>query len=516
MASDPLIKPGRSKETYLEEAKVSMIKDIGLRIPQEVYTFFTNPGGHSLILRGNAGAGKTTFALQTIEDLSAIEKSFYFPTRVSDASLFSQFPWLKDKLDQMLVSHQVNGRKSNGNGHVIELHREGLGELKGIAPSRSPVSKGHMQVSIGKELGEIESLYSIIEDRLPERTLLVIDSLDALAERNGMSCVRLLTAVQKDIVEGYHSNVLYVLESPEQQLDYLGDGVVKVSLGQHQGRRTREIEILKLRGTEIGQPKYLCTLKGGRLQSFGYWWERSLLASRPWGVVPDIDSHISTGIRDLDGLLLGGLERGSVVLMELGTGVPLSVAGTIEASLVANFVSQNRGVIWMPLRKASVESARNRVIGLVPKDSFDRLVRIPELATNMGGGSSHCLMPIEGSNAGSDFKWQNVSYALQAAEQPLLSLIGFDTLESIYGPAVMDQMIDHLAAMRRNRGVFVGMVSPSTSSTQRLADLASVDLRIERIGGTVVIYGEEPFTECNAMALKEQEQGGSICLTPIV
>jgi len=493
-----------------------MIKDFGLRIPQEVYSFFTNPGGHSLILRGNAGAGKTTFALQIIEDLSEIEKSYYYPTRVSDGSLFSQFPWLKDKLDQWLVSHQTSSKKSNGHGHMVELHREGLGTLKGISPSRSVTAKGHMQVSIGKDLGEIESLYDIIEDRLPDRTLMVIDSLDALAERNGMNCVKLLTAIQKDIVEGYHSNVLCVLESPEQQLDYLGDGVIKVSLGEHQGRRTREIDILKLRGTEIQQPKYLCTLKGGKLQSFGYWWERNFQASRPWASLPDIDTHVSTGIKDLDNLLLGGLEKGAVVLIELGTGVPMSVAGTIESSLVANFVAQNRGVIWMPLRKASVESARNRVISMVPKESFDKLVRIPELATNMGSAWSQSLMPIEGSHAGSDLKWQNITYALQSAESPYLSLIGFDTLESIYGGGVMEQLIDHLAAMRRNKGVFVGIVSPSTSSTQRLADLSTVDLRIERIGGTVVIYGEEPFTECNAMALKEQEQGGSICLTPIV
>jgi len=494
-----------------------MIRENGLRIPQEVHNFFMNPGGHSLIVRGNAGAGKTTFALQIIEDLSAMERSYYLPTRVSDASLFLQFPWLKEKMDQFQMANiKGNGYKNNNNGHEIELHREGLGELKGIAPNRAAQAKGHMQVSIGKDVGEIEALYGIIEDRLPERTLLIIDSLDALADRNGISCVRLLTAIQKDIVEGYGSNVLYVLESPEQMLDYLGDGVIKLSLGEHNGRRTRELEILKLRGCEIQQPKYLCTLKGGKLQSFNYWWERNSPTVRPWTVVPDKNGQVSTGIKDLDDLLMGGLEKGSIMLMELGPGVPLSVTGTIEASLVSNFVSQNHGVIWMPLRKASAESARNRVVGSIAKDSFDRLVRIPELATNMGTNWSQSLMPIEGSHAGSDLKWQNIVYALQGAEAPYLSLLGFDSLESIYGGQVMGQLLDHLAAIRRNNGLFVGMVSASTASAQRLADLATVYVKIERIGGTVVIYGQEPFTECNAMLAKEQDQGGDISLIPIV
>jgi KaiC/GvpD/RAD55 family RecA-like ATPase len=493
-----------------------MIQDNGLRIPQEVYNFFTNPGGHSLVLRGNAGAGKTTLALQIIEDLSAIERSYYFPTRVSDQALFAQFPWLKEKMEKLrLPPARLSKQRSNSNGQVVDLHRDGLGTLKGIGPTKALNSKTTMQVSIGKDMEEIENLYEVIEDRLPERTLLVIDSLDALAERNGLTCIKLLSSIQKDIVEGYGSNVLYVLESPEPMLDYLGDGVIKVSLSEHQGRRLREIEILKLRGTEIQQPKYLCTLKGGKMRSFGYWWERNL-AKKSWMPIPDGEGRVSTGILDMDHLLQGGIERSAVVMVELGTGVPLSVASTFEASLVSNFISHGRGVIWIPVRKASAESVRNRVSSHVPKEQFDRLVKVPELASSLGPGYVPCVLPVEGSNAGSDLKWQNISYALQGAAQPYLSLIGFDTLESMYGVGVMESLVDHLTAIRRNGGVFVGMVTPSSASASRLADLATVTLRIERIGGTVVLYGEEPFTECNAMALMEQERGGNIGLTPIV
>ncbi|MCU0861307.1 MAG: hypothetical protein MUE65_03210, partial [Methanomassiliicoccales archaeon] len=436
-----------------------MTQERVLRIPPEVFAFFTNPGGHSLILRGNAGAGKTTFALQIIEDLAAVEKSYYFPTRVSDGSLFTQFPWLKDKMGELRLPPAGAGTmRDNGNGELVEMHREGLAALKGITPTRMSSGKGTMHVAIGKDLAEIELIYDVIEDRMPERILLVVDSLDALAERNGVSCVRLLTSIQKDVVEGYGSNVLYVLESPEPMLDYLGDGVIKVALGEHQGRRVREIEILKLRGTEIQQPKYLCTLKGGKLRSFSHGWERQLAPSKAWSALPDQEGRLSTGVRDLDQLLLGGLEKGTVAMVELGTGVPMSLAGTLESALVANYLAHGRGVLWMPLRKASAESARGRLAPMVPKEQLDRLLRIPELAKNMGSGGGQSVMPIEGSHAGSDLKWQNVSCSLQAAAQPYLSLLGFDTLESIYGPGVMEQLIDHLAAMRRNKGVFVGLV----------------------------------------------------------
>ena len=68
--------------------------------PREIIRFLSSPGGHSLILRGMAGTGKTTLALQLIEELAAVQQSYYMSTRVSDQSLFNQFPWLLDKVKE--------------------------------------------------------------------------------------------------------------------------------------------------------------------------------------------------------------------------------------------------------------------------------------------------------------------------------------------------------------------------------------------------------------------------------
>ena len=388
-----------------------MIQETGMRIPQEVYRFFSNPGGHSLILRGNAGAGKTTFALQTIEDLAAIEKSYYFPTRVSDESLFLQFPWLKQKMDVFL---QTNGDKKGMPGTKWQP-RQGLCKLKGLSPSKPSSGKDHMSVSIGKDIGEIENLYKMVESRLPERTLLVIDSLDALAERNGIPCVKLICAIQKDLVEEYGANVLCILESPEQLLDYLGDGVIRIGMMDHNGRRMREIEMLKLRGCEIQQPKYLCTLKGGRLQSFGYWWERPFVSQKPWKPVPDSNDRLSTGIKDLDGMMMGrprawfrGPDRTWLWRADIRR-------SAIENSFVSNFASLNRGVVWVPLRKASAENVRARVTANLQKETFDKCVRVGEHVSGMAG--SQYIIPLEGSDASSDFKWQTLNYHLQGTGQ---------------------------------------------------------------------------------------------------
>jgi hypothetical protein len=80
---------GRGKVTA-ENRKI-----VGL--PPEIHRFFTNPGGHSMIVKGRAGTGKTTLVLQMLEEVFTGLDNFYLSSRVSDTALYKQFPWLLSK-----------------------------------------------------------------------------------------------------------------------------------------------------------------------------------------------------------------------------------------------------------------------------------------------------------------------------------------------------------------------------------------------------------------------------------
>lgn len=475
------------------------------RIPPEVVKFFNNPGGHSLILRGHAGSGKTTFALQTIEDLSNLERSYYLSTRVSDTSLYLQFPWLKDLPENMVVKEEVQSERA----------RARLKALKGSESEILQIPEGEITISIGRELKEIERIYDSVERNLPDKSFVVIDSIDAMAEKYELSPAKLINTIQKDLVEDMGANVLFVLESSEPHLDYLGDGVVLLTSSLYNRRRIRELDILKLRGCEIRQPKYLFTLKGGKLQCF-YNEMEGELPRKKWVPIEDSNGKISTGIADLDRLLNGGMEKGSINLIELGEGIPNEVIRSIEYSLVANFLSWNRGVLWVPLRKASPDSVRNEIVQYVGEDRFDRFVRIPVSPSMLVEINGRYIMTVEGRDASADLKWRNIEYSLEGAKHPILSLIGFDTLESIYRGDLMDQLMEYISTLKSKGGVFVGITSPASRSIRRLADLATAYIRVERIGGTVIIYGENPFTCCNAVTFDCRENGSDMTLTEIV
>jgi KaiC/GvpD/RAD55 family RecA-like ATPase len=496
------------------------------KFPKEVVKFLASPGGHSLILRGMAGTGKTTLALQTIEELAAVQQSYYMSTRVSDQSLFNQFPWLMDKVKEgEILKARKKMRKKPDSEQQVEKILLGLAALKGEMKSekvRAPrrelaklqgliesggedqiaepgTKEDELVVSVGAMMPEIEMAYDIVDKALPDRTLVVIDSIDALAEKYGVSPSRMINTLQKDLVEGCGTNLVYVLETPDPLLDYLGDGVIYLSLNNSTGRRIRELDILKLRGCEIRQPKYVYTLLGGRVRTFEYTRYMKPDKPKPFAAIPDEDGkHVSTGNADLDEMTEGGLRKGTITLIELSPGVPVIASAAIENAIICNSVAQKRGVAWIPTKKTGSETARDELLGFVSADAFDKNVRILEPHAPSGTPKPYSVT-LEGEDIKVDMKWQDVEYNLRNTGSPILAIVGFDSLESVYGPGVLDGMMDFLTSLLNNDGIFVATVTPSVKSTSRLSDLAHTHLRIDKQSGVTVIRGEEPYTAPHAM-----------------
>ncbi len=500
----------------------TMKQEESVRIPQEVITFFCKPGGHSLIVRGEAGTGKTTLALQLIEELAQYNNSHYLSTRVSDLLLLVQFPWLGEKIYgkeyASFMKNQVPwlaGEADADTAHVIprdDGNRDvGLKKLMDIYHDERRTSSEDYPA-----MEDVNRVYDAVKGALPRRSLVVIDSLDALAERHGLENAPFITAIQKDLVESYGANIIFVFENNEKEYDYLADASVVLSAQEHQGRTVRHMKVQKLRGCEIKQFRYLFTLKGGRLQTFGNIKALDVTPDREWSTLTDNRGKISSGLVDLDRLLGGGFSPGAAVLYEIGKNVPMEIISLLEQSLVANFASQRRGALWLPMKRVSADTVKKQLSAAIHPNLFDKSVRIPELATQSEAGRSNHVLRVEGSDIATDIKWDVLTYALKGADMPYLTMFGFDTLESIYGEDVMSGLTEHIATLKQNGGVFVALSSESTRSKDKLIDLSTVHLKIERIDGVLTIYGDEPFTECNAVTLEWRERGGCLSLTPIV
>ncbi|MFH0816565.1 MAG: gas vesicle protein GvpD P-loop domain-containing protein [Methanobacteriota archaeon] len=530
-------------------------------LPGVLTNFFESRGGHSLILKGPAGTGKTTLALQIVETMARTERTQYISSRVSDVALYAQFPWLAEKNRQrnllmasmgflkvlhpktcggvqtklpealLLAAEKLLMVFNQAETSESALGREELRKLEGQieageadesaeeARGSGTFSGDSITFDVGSDLPEIEVAYDTVEAAQPGKALIVFDSIDALAEKYGISKTRLVNTIQKDVVESGRANVVYVLESHgPTALDYLGDGVISLSTGEHAGRRVRTMKIEKLRGRAIPHPNLNYTLLDGRIrifepQRFGE--VKTAAHEGRRSPVPDPDGQtVSMGDRDMDALF-GGLSKGSVNLVEVGPGIPAEVSSLLAAMIVANFVGQGRGVAHLPGGRGNGFTVRDSFTRHMGLEEFYEHVRVFEM--NIIGGEDRLqnVLLVEGAQMDTDFRWDNIEYNLPASKKPMLSLLALDMLERIYGPAWYDGMNSHLFSVRRAEGVFVGMTSGGRSPEILLAS-SSVHIRLERVGGSVVMYGEKPYTTLHEVVLDSSDGSPRLKFVPIM
>jgi KaiC/GvpD/RAD55 family RecA-like ATPase len=390
------------------------------------------PGGHSLIVKGSAGTGKTTFALQLTEEIGGIGTSFYMSTRVSDESLYNQFPWLRERMRQ--AATEVAGRHYAKTLDEQAVHTEGSADIsfevrvrsekRGADPAKhrldrteldklegriemgeegdetydkhgeGEVAEGSLVFDLGSDLPEIDMAYDAVERNLPEKTLVLIDSINALAERYGIHASKLINTLQKDLVESGRANVVFILEdSGETRLDYLGDGVILFQAREHAGRRLRVMTIEKLRGTEVRQHKFLYTLDGARLRAFNIRPDERTGSPARWAPVPDPSKDkASTGNPALDALT-GGLHRARIMSFEFAPNVPSEYVDNLRLALICNFATLGRGVAHVPPRKSSLDLLREIVEPYVEPAVFDQHVRVFE-TTSLGGMEVPAPVPL--------------------------------------------------------------------------------------------------------------------------
>ncbi len=491
------------------------------RLPEDIIRFLGNHGGHSLIVKGSAGTGKTTFSLQLIEEMKGSQNSYYLSTRVSDESLYKQFPWLKTKIEES--RSRLAERTEKLNVDRTELNKlEGqieLGEAEELGGTfHGEVDEEGIVLDLGSYLPEVDVIYDTIEEALPKKTLVVIDSIDALSERYGIPAPKLINTFQKDLVESTKANVIYVLESSnESLLDYLGDGVISLfHSSDRNGRRIRMMDIQKLRGCEISHSKFLYTLLGGRLKVFSSQRLNGVGTSKQWESLPDPNEYmLSSGCKELDDLLGGGFRRGSINMIDIGDNIQSRHADILEYSLVSNFASMNRGVVWIPSKKATSKTVTEALSPYLKDHALEDNVRVYEKYGEGGAEDPH--HDIEGKDIGQDLEWRTAKYDLSKSEPPVTLLVGFDTLEAIYGSnTIVEELSDVLSFIRRMGDIFVGIITPSTMSTQRLADLTQTHIKLENIGGTTILYCEKPHTELYALEIATDKGYPMAKLSPIV
>ena len=446
-------------------------------IPQELHDFFNTAKGQTLLIKGDSGTGKSTFALELIREFSkSNEKSAYIFTRLEEEQIFNNFPLIQDLWKEKKIN---------------------------VFNRFDPIADGNR---FSKELDNLTEEETI--------GLFVIDTIDAISERFDHPNRKLKEII--DVIKKQKLNtVLIQEEGKETYLDYLADGIVSLMRSDYEGLRLRFISLDKLRGVEIMQSKYLVSLKNGRFQSFNPF-NPGDIKPRKWKSLKDKEAHFSTGIPDLDELMGGGYIKGSYNVIEIADNVTSEEYLAIIRPIILNFLSLDRGVIAVLTGGDHPESLRKDFTRFLDTQKFDKFMRIADYFSHTSGNPY--IIPLGVGRDEAIKRWSETVVEMRGKDnKPILDFTGFDTLEYTRGESLaIRELLNGVASTKVSNDLGLGIIKPGLKLTQGIKNMADTYLRIIDIARCCCIYGLKPQTLLYVITPDDELKYPSVKLTPLV
>lgn len=320
-------------------------------------TTFLTKEGNTLLIKGYAGAGKTTLALSLLGELAPNGRGVYVSSRVSQSKVHRELPW-------------------------AEFGSGGKASMKRFEDVRLGSPKYFMEAI----------LRAISKKGRSAPPVVVIDTWDGIAKEMArderLKAEKMLIAA----ADGSLARVVFVSEEPDRTtMDYLVDGVVELRREEWYGRVFREMELVKLRGTMIDQHKYLYTLDGGRFSMIPSYPD-SRSAPRPRArrpkTIPDQDGSVSFGSPHLDSVF-GGMKMGSAFSLVYDESIPYSAVRLLTVPAAVNALNLGKGVFYAPLPGTINKEVAGALRPYVDPDAFRNCLAIGSV-----GGESKGEPPL--------------------------------------------------------------------------------------------------------------------------
>lgn len=446
--------------------------------------------GFSLLIKGLPGTGKTILALSAIAEFAGSD-ALYISTRIPPPSLYKQFPWLKECIQPLNV---IDATKLYISADV----HFGLQTFPEVLYSR---------------LSRIEKPATVVVDSWDAMSVQIDDSKRAIS----------LQAAIAELVRESRINLILVTESMSvTPLDYLVDGIVVLRNYEIDYRRAREIEIKKLRGIEIGQHKYPFTLKGGRFQSFKPFERRRIEKRRRVELVPNTETHLSTGIPDLDKIIGGGFKRGSFCnIIESGGDISILGYQSIIAHMIINSIQQRNHCVCIPCCGWDERRLRRGILPFVSEDDYNKFFTVFEIGSEKKEDERENVRILKGELMKADFsKFKDFIYSL---EPPVMVIIGVDMLEYPYQlkeQRKLGEMVGLLSQlmtdMRDLGNVGAFGLTPELELGRELIHMASTHVKLTILHKCVILYCNRPETKLHCLENIVSDDTLKIKLTAIV
>jgi hypothetical protein len=456
---------GGSGPSDLAETRISTV--LGLK------QFMQGPI-NTLLIKGLAGTGKTTVALEILK-AAGKGKGAFVSSRVPKDLLETHIPAMKETIN---------------NQEFLDIRLEDATSVLDFV----------MQLTAPKKVGTI-----------------VFDSWDGLAkeldQKERLRAEKTLMA----IANNSGSQFIFVSEEPgATTIDYLVDGIVEVVSVEEQDRAVREFIIHKLRGTKIPQPKYIFTLLEGKFTFFEPYAIPDYSKMGKFAKRPDIGESYSFGSGALD-RLFGGMVPGSTLAIEYDENVPYPALRAIELPPIINFLSMGRSAILLPLPGANDEQTKS----ILAKSAGDSAVSDRLRILNILGTSdlktadlSRSITPKEIHQVVTN---ETKRLRKKSSDKAVLLVKSVSALENLFASnldSLLEVTSQEIITLQQSHDAHILFLAKDSPIRSRILSMSSSYAKLFVRDGTVLIYGVKPHT--GIYALQHLEDPTSPSLTQLV
>lgn len=468
-----------------------------IRIPREVIKFLKQKGSQRLLVKGDAGTGKTIFALSLLRYLSRYSQGIYVSTRVNSEDIYRYTPWVKKRIQKENIIDATNPE-----GTLLSMESE----LR--------------YNSAGDFVKIIADKCRLLEVLDMKHGCVIIDSWESLVSNipypKGDAGIQLERTLI-DLSQEMDVNLILTAENTSTtRLDYVVDGVVSMEKDLLNENRIRTIRLRKLRGVKIINPVYPFTLDGGKFQTLkpepAYFEPKKAKRLRK---IKRSKEKMSSGIKDFDQLLSGGFKPGSLNLLEVGSGLGFSYIPFVTISVI-NALNTGMSAIVVVPEGISFSLFKELLVGPFVKPGAYENLRVVEETYEPENKLPSEVTPLKIARTHKDFL--DLLEALrERLNSPTFQVIGMDNIEHKYGFANVQSDMGRVSSQNRSSDDITLLVAKEGQSiAPHLGHICDTHWKLETISKCLFMEGIIPKTGLYHMHFYDSISGPNVRLTPLL
>jgi hypothetical protein len=256
----------------------------------------------------------------------------------------------------------------------------------------------------------------------------------------------------------------------------------------------------------------------------------------PYLVTPNTETHFMTGSADLDAFFGGGLLRGSMVLLELGSNMSADWQGPILTNIGINFLHNGGCSLLLPAVTVLPEALLKLYQPFVARSVLEKNLRILTHVRLMIG---QVTVPLTGDNPQKDFDIMVEAYeglrdvedvkqmtggdgggtirmsGEKKKERPCL--ISFDLSTWVAFHPTFDTSLPAKTIFRmKMNGDLVFVIAKSDSrSLSIFSDVSDYHIKLEEVDDSVILHSVKPKVQPHAVIFDDSQGRPEIRLYPI-